>query len=124
MILADTSIWIQHFRAGEPHLLSLLERDRVLIHPFVVGELALGSLSDKTSVIGDLLSLPMMKAAHEDEILLLIDQRRLLGTGLGYVDASLLAATLLMDGARLWTRDRRLLNAATSLGIAATMEGE
>jgi predicted nucleic acid-binding protein len=117
MILADTSVWVQHLRAGEPSLVGLLMRDRVLIHPFIIGELALGSLAKREMVLDDLNALPQVSTVEAEEVLLLIEQRRLFGTGLGYVDANLLASTLLRSGTLLWTFDRRLRDAARKLGV-------
>jgi predicted nucleic acid-binding protein len=117
VILADTSVWIGHFRGVEPGLVSLLNEGRVVMHPFILGELALGSFADRAQVLGDLAALPGVTVATEVEVLRFIEAERLFGLGIGYVDAHLLAAVRLTPGVRLWTRDRRLGAVAERLGI-------
>ncbi len=119
MILVDTSIWIDHLRAGDAALSALLEQGEVLSHPWVTGELALGIISNRAEVIGLLGNQAHAVVASDDEILRLIEFHALHGTGIGYVDAQLLAATLLTPDARLWTRDKRLAEIAGGLGIVA-----
>ena len=118
MILVDTSIWIDHLRAGHATLAQRLEHGLVLGHPCAVGELALGHLSQRREIIGLLTSLPQATVATTDEILTLVERHRLYGIGIGYVDAQLLAATRLTPDAGLWTNDRRLAAAASRLGCA------
>jgi predicted nucleic acid-binding protein len=120
VILVDTSVWVDHLRATEPGLVSLLEAGRVLGHPWVAGELALGSLAARGEVLGLLHGLPQAAMAREGEVLQLVEIEALygIGIGIGYVDAQLLAATRLSTGARLWTRDKRLAIAAARLGLA------
>jgi len=118
VILVDTSIWIDHLRVGHATLARLLERSMVLGHPWVVGELALGRLSQRREVIGLLEGLPQAALATNDEVLTLIEHGQLYGLGIGYVDAQLLAATRLTPDAALWTADRRLVAAASRLGCA------
>jgi predicted nucleic acid-binding protein len=108
VILVDTSMWVDHLRHGDPRLSALLEDARVLAHPWVTGELALGQLSRRDEILGLLHNLPQATVASEAEVRTLIESRRLFGSGIGYVDAQLLAATVITPGARLWTRDRRL----------------
>lgn len=122
MILVDTSIWVDHLNHGDRHLISALRHGRVLVHPFVVGELALGNLRQRQTVLGDLSNLPAAIVASDDEVHALIERRRLFGLGIGYVDAHLLAATMLTAGARFWTRDKRLAAIAGQLGLAASAE--
>ncbi len=125
MILVDTSIWIDHFRRGEPALVEMLLSDRVLLHPFVLGELALGSAGLRPAVLEDLRNLPRAPAAHDDEVLHFIAANALHGLGIGYVDVHLLAATRLSRGAVLWSRDKRLHAAAVRFGLAARIaDGE
>jgi hypothetical protein len=119
MILVDTSIWIDHLRTGNERLSSLLNQCMVLGHPFVTGELALGNLPDRETVLGALQDLPQADRATDPEVLQLIGDRVLHGLGIGYIDAHLLAAVLISPGATLWTRDKRLLAASEQLGIAA-----
>lgn len=122
MILVDTSVWIDHLRDGDTELTSLLQGGEVLIHPWVTGELALGHLSQRSEILGLLLNLPQAKSATNLEVLTLIERQQLFGLGIGYVDAHLLAATMLTDGARLWTRDKRLAAVAAQRGLASTHE--
>jgi len=118
VILVDTSLWVDHLRTGHPILARVLERGLVLGHPWVIGELALGHLGQRAEVLGLLSSLPQATVATAMEILTLIEGNELSGTGIGYVDAQLLAATRLSPGATLWTDDRRLALAASRLGHA------
>lgn len=118
MILADTSVWIEHLRAGHDAFASRLDEGRVVIHPFVVGELALGSLARRTEILGLLLSLPQAPVATDDEVLAFIDRRGLPGAGVGYVDAHLLASAALIAARSLWTLDRRLAEVAERLDLA------
>ncbi len=117
MILADTSLWIDHLRSGHPELAKLLANGAVLVHPFVIGELALGNLRDRGQIISLLHDLPAAVVADDAEVLRLIEQQALHGRGIGYADAHLLAATRLTPDAKLWTRDRRLAAVATDLEI-------
>jgi predicted nucleic acid-binding protein len=116
VILADTSVWIGHFRGVEPELAGLLGQGRVVMHPFILGELALGSFANRTMVLGDLAALPGVTVAHEDEVRRFIEAEKLFGLGIGYVDAHLLAAARLTPGVRLWTRDKRLAVVAERVG--------
>jgi len=117
MILVDTSIWIDHLRQRDERLSKLLNQGQVLAHPFVIGELALGSLQNRAAILGALQDLPQAPVATEGEVLSFIEQNTLYGLGIGYIDAHLLAAVRLSPGATLWTRDKRLLAAGTSLGL-------
>jgi predicted nucleic acid-binding protein len=116
MVLADTSVWIQHFRQGEPALIDRLTEGRVLMHPFVCGELACGNLRHRTAVLSDLQALPAASLASDAEVLRLIEDRRLWGKGLGWIDLHLLASALL-SGCGFWTLDKRLALAAKQLGL-------
>ncbi len=118
MILVDTSVWVDHLRRADPEMVDLLERGQVLMHPFVVGEIACGSLSDRELTLELLQQLPMAAVAEADEALGFIELRRLHGQGIGYVDVHLLASTALNAGSALWTRDKRLNEAAEALGCA------
>ncbi|OCK62586.1 ribonuclease [Bradyrhizobium sp. LMTR 3] len=119
MVLVDTSIWIDHFRHVDARLAQLLDRGEVAMHPFVVGELLLGSALGSSNLIGDLNTLPRTSVASSDEVLKFISDRKLPGSGIGYVDAHLLAAAALTPETLIWTRDKRLLAAAQSLSLAA-----
>ena len=119
MVLVDTSIWIDHFRGAERRLAGLLDRSNVVMHPFVVGELLLGKVPKITEMIDDLNALPKAAVANDGEVLKFIAERKLPGSGIGYVDAHLLAATVLTPETAIWTRDKRLLAAAHSLSLAS-----
>ena len=119
MVLADTSIWIDHFRRGDFQLSELLERGEIVMHPFIVGELVLGHVPKIAEMIDDLGGLPRAIVASADEVLGFIIDRKLPGLGIGYVDAHLLAAAALTPETSIWTRDKRLLAAAQSLSLAA-----
>lgn len=121
MILVDTSVWIDHLRAGDSTLSDYLNRGSVLSHPFVIGEIALGSLQQRALVLGALQDLPQAVVASNAEVFSLIAEQRLFGLGIGFVDAHLLGAVLLTPGSRLWTRDKRLAGVAEQLGIAARL---
>ncbi len=118
MILADTSIWVDHLRSGDALLEELLNTAEVLCHPFVIGEIAMGNLRRREFILEDMRNLPRATVAGDEEVLAFIERRRLFGLGLGYVDAHLLAAVQLTLGAKLWTRDRRLDSAARGLRLA------
>ena len=117
MILVDTSVWIDHLRTRDKTLVELLLAKQVLGHPFIIGEIALGHLPERRQVLSSLRHLPRAIVASQDEVLDLIERERLFGFGIGYVDAHLLAATRLTEGASLWTRDKRLLSAGESLAL-------
>ncbi len=117
MVLADTSVWIKHFRQGEPALADYLGEGVVLMHPFVAGELACGNLKNRAAILSDLRALPQAIVASDAEVLQLIEERRLWGRGLGWIDLHLVAAALLA-GCGLWTLDKRLARAARELGLS------
>ncbi len=118
MILVDSSVWIDHLRTGEPTLVELLNGNNVLAHPFVVGELACGNLKNRKMVLSLLQDLPTIQIATDDEVLFFIERHELMGQGIGYVDAHLLAAVMLEGTARLWTRDKRLGSVAEAMKLA------
>ncbi|WP_332774241.1 type II toxin-antitoxin system VapC family toxin [Phenylobacterium sp.] len=119
MILVDTSVWVDHLRSGDPDLAGRLEAGEVLSHPFVIGELALGALAQRATVLEALRNLPQATPATDEEVLDFIRAEALHGLGVGYVDAHLLASARLTRDARLWTRDRRLQDIAARLGVAS-----
>jgi predicted nucleic acid-binding protein len=119
VILVDTSVWIDHLRGGDTTLTRLLNAGQVLAHPFVVGELALGSLRQRDTILSALQDLPQAVLASDPEVLSFIDLQQLHGLGIGYVDAHLLTAARLTHGGRLWTRDKRLHAIADRAGLAA-----
>lgn len=118
MILVDTSVWVNHLRAGDQALVELLNARSVLTHPFVLGELALGDLRQRIVVLDSLSDLPQAGVATDAEVLHFIGGHRLFGRGIGYVDVHLLAAVRLTSGAALWTHDKRLQSVAERLGLA------
>ena len=115
MILADTSLWIDHLRQDDAEFSAWLEAGEVLIHPFVIGELAMGNLSSRAPLLRMLGGLPPAAVASPEDVLELVSREKLYGLGLGYVDAALLASALLTPDARLRTRDRRLQTVANRL---------
>ena len=118
MILVDTSVWIDHLRRADPGLQSALETGRVMLHPFVIGEMACGTLAERSQLLGLLKSLPQATVAEDEEVLILIDRQRLHGKGIGYIDAHLLTSVALTTESSLWTRDKRLLAVAKTVGCA------
>jgi predicted nucleic acid-binding protein len=118
VILVDTSVWVEHLRHGLPRLATLLQEGEVLIHPWVIGELACGNLRNRSEVLELMQGLPAATVASDAEVLLLIERDRLMGRGIGYVEAQLLASAKLSH-CRLWTQDRRLAAVAQGQGLAA-----
>ncbi|MGQ0766074.1 MAG: type II toxin-antitoxin system VapC family toxin [Gemmatimonadota bacterium] len=117
MILADTSIWIDHLRTPDSRLQLALDRRDVAMHPFIVGELACGTLRNREELIRTWRELPSMPLASDAEALALLEKRRLMGAGLGYIDVHLLASVTLAATARLWTKDKSLAEAASKLNL-------
>ncbi len=118
MILVDTSIWVRHFRHGTDALLRALEDGHVFAHDFVIGELVLGALHPRAKVIDELNQLPKLMRADNAEVLALIEGAGLSGSGIGYIDAHLLASLRLHPRSALWTGDLRLITAARRCDIA------
>ncbi|WP_133646033.1 type II toxin-antitoxin system VapC family toxin [Paraburkholderia flava] len=121
MILVDTSVWIDHINASDHILVGLLAEERVLTHPYVIGEISLGSLRKRALVLGALLDLPSAPVATPEETFYLIERQRLFNRGIGYVDTSLLASAFLQPGVTIWTRDKRLKSVADELGLSAVL---
>jgi predicted nucleic acid-binding protein len=122
VILVDTAIWIDHLHRAESTLVGLLEQARVCIHPMIIGELALGSLRNRSGVLQLLEDLPGVPVATHAEVLHLVGTHRLHGLGLSLVDAHLLASLRLAGTHRLWTRDRRLSASARELRVVADLD--
>lgn len=119
MILVDTSVWVDHLRRGDEQLADLLGRGLVVMHPFVVGEIACGSLADREVILELLQDLPVAAMAENDEVLRFIDRHGMHGKGIGLVDVHLLASAALTGSTtKLWSRDKRLHAAASDLGCA------
>ncbi len=119
MILADTSIWIDHFRSANKDLRKLLNEGQIVIHPHIIAELALGSLRDRTKTLALLDLLPQLQPAQLTEVRRMIEARRLYSLGIGLTDAYLIAAVFLNPPTLLWTEDKHLRKAAEGLGIHA-----
>lgn len=117
MVLVDSAIWIDHLHKPDPSLAMLLANRGVLTHPLVIGEIAMGSLKRRTQFLRYLQKLPKAQAARDAEVLTFIEAEALYSLGIGYIDAHLLAASRLVPGTRLWTRDKRLDAIAESLGL-------
>lgn len=117
MVIVDTSIWVTHLRRGARHLEELLLDAKVVCHPFVVGELACGNLTNRDEFLTLLQSLPMAPTVVFEELLYFIERHRLMGKGIGFVDINLLASSHL-SGIPLWTLDRKLRSVASELGLA------
>jgi len=117
LILVDTSVWIDHFRQGSSALSEALEREEVMTHPFVIGELACGTLKNRREVLSLLARLPSAVVATGEETLHFIEHHRLMGKGIGYIDVHLLASVVMTEAARFWTWDKRLETIAAKLRI-------
>ena len=114
MVLVDTSVWVSHLRDGNAELANLLNDGRILCHPLIVGELACGNLKDRAVILSFLQLLPMSIEAEHDEVLSFIENNRLMGKGMGYVDVHLIASAVL-TGVPIWTLDKKLAQTADSL---------
>jgi predicted nucleic acid-binding protein len=121
VILADTSVWIGHLRALNPQMENLLTRGKIVMHPFVVAEIALGSLKNRRQKLGAMDMLRKVKVAQMSEVRRMIEANGLYAKGIGLIDAHLIASCLLTPGTQLWTRDTALEKVATALGVAITM---
>jgi predicted nucleic acid-binding protein len=117
LILVDTSVWVDHLRKDNAPLVKLLDAGRVLTHPYVIGEIALGQMRQRKAILAALSDLPRAQVATEEEAMSFIDRHALYGRGVGYIDVHLLAAVRLTAGAALWTTDRRLHAVADTLGL-------
>ncbi len=118
MILVDTSVWIDHLRCKDERLAMLLSQSEVCMHPMIWGELACGSLNNRKVLLQLWQNLPGLAQASHAEAMYCLEQRQLMGKGIGYVDLHLLTAALLLPGTLLWTRDKRLQGIAKELGCA------
>jgi predicted nucleic acid-binding protein len=121
LILADTSVWIDHFRSGNKEMVKHLREGRIVIHPFVIAELALGSLRRRAETLALLDLLPQVREAQLKEVRSMIEVRRLYNLGIGLTDAQLIASVLIDSPTLLWTRDKRLYKVAETLGIRANL---
>jgi predicted nucleic acid-binding protein len=121
LILADTSIWIDHLRSENREMRKHLHQGHILIHPFIIAELALGSLRKRTKTLALLDLLPQAQMAQLTEVRTMIEVRRLYGLGIGMTDAHLIASALISPSTLLWTRDKPLRKVAEALGIHASL---
>jgi predicted nucleic acid-binding protein len=119
MILADSTVWVDHLRSNDARMIRLLDLTAILIHPLVLGEIAMGSMKARNRVLETLTELPRTEIAEHGEVMDLVEREQLYGSGIGFVDAHLPASTLLTPGSRLWTRNRRLRDTAARLDVAA-----
>jgi predicted nucleic acid-binding protein len=118
VILVDSSVWIDHFNKSDSHLIEILDQSEVSVHPMVIGELALGGIRDRGTVLDLLDDLPFAENASHPEVMALIETRQLYGRGLSFIDAHLLASAAISPETSLWTRDKRLRSAALEMGTA------
>ena len=121
-VLVDTNIWIDHLRKTEPVLVDLLERDQVCVHQSVITELALGNLKNRSFFLKMLERLMIVRNVGDQGVRHLVEERRLWGRGLSAVDAALLASVVVTSGVSLWTRDKRLRQAARDVGVLANLD--
>jgi predicted nucleic acid-binding protein len=118
VILVDTSVWIDHFRSSNLKLATLLQKEEVCIHPFIIGELACGNLKERENILSLLQALPSTRRATDDEVLFFIKTHHIMGRGIGLIDAHLLASARL-SACAFWTEDKRLKAVANKLGLSA-----
>ena len=121
-VLVDTNIWIDHLRKTEPVLVDLLERDQVCVHQSVITELALGNLKNRSIFLKALERLMIMRNVDDQGVRHLVEERHLWGRGISAVDAALLASVVVTSGVSLWTRDKRLRQAARDVGVLAELD--
>jgi predicted nucleic acid-binding protein len=121
LILADTSVWVDHLRSGNKELQNLLQQGQIVIHPFVIAELALGSLRERARTLALLDLLPQAQVAQSNEVRLTIEARRLYNFGIGLIGAQLIASALIHPSTLLWTRDKRLRKVAERFGLHADL---
>jgi hypothetical protein len=121
-VLVDTNIWIDHLRKTEPVLVDLLERDQVCVHQSVITELALGNLKNRSIFLKALERLMIVRNVDDQGVRHLVEERHLWGRGISAVDAALLASVVVTSGVSLWTRDKRLRQAARDVGVLAELD--
>lgn len=121
MILADTSVWVDHLHRADPIMAALLQSGKIATHPFVITEVALGSMHDRRAKLAALDTLLRVNVAESDEVRRLIESHSLYSKGLGLTDVHLIASCLMTVGIQLWTRDKTLARVAKSLGLHANL---
>ena len=122
LILADTSVWVDHLRTPSSTLESLSDQERLIMHPLIIGELSMGNLRDRPNFLRGLRQMEAAPSAREDEVAGLVENHELFGLGISWIDAHLLASALLATNVLLWSRDRRLIAAAGAFGRAAIFD--
>ena len=123
MVLVDTAVWVDHLHTNDEHLSMLLENEQIVIHPMIIGELAMGNLANRQQTLEDFAKLPEISVATHQEVLFFVEHHRLMGTGISYIDAHLLTASVLHGETQLWTRDRRMMTVADQLEIMFASSG-
>jgi predicted nucleic acid-binding protein len=121
MILADSSIWIDHLRHRDEKMIQLMETVSLLVHPFIIGEVALGHVKNRDVILAEMSQFQQSVLATDTEVLQLINRMSLMGTGLGLIDVHLLGSVLVTIDAKLWTRDKKLAAVADSIGVLAPL---
>ena len=121
MILADTSVWVDHFRSGDKDLQNALNQGQIVIHSWIIAELALGSLRERAKTLAMLDLLPQVRVAQMSELRVMIEARRLYSVGIGLTDSQLIASVFLNPPTLLWTRDKPLRRVANAIGIHAAL---
>jgi len=121
LILADTSVWIDHLRSGNKEMRRHLDQGQIVIHPFIIAELALGSLNERAKTLALLDLLPQVRVARLSELRLMIEARCLYNVGIGLTDAHLIASIFVDAPTLLWTKDKRLRKVAEHLGVHASL---
>lgn len=122
MILADTSVWVDHLRRADPLLTTLLRQERIAMHLMVIGELCCGSLKNRVGLIDLWQEMPRLAEVSHSQAMRFIEQHQLMSRGVGFIDVHLLAAVATVRGARFWTKDNRLADIAEELGLASHAE--
>ena len=118
MILADTSIWIDYLRQGDPLLVKQLNQQQILMHGMILGELAIGKFKNRKLLLDRWQALPFIQSATDVQVLQFLETHQLMGLGVGWIDLHLLTAIALTDEVKLWTRDERLRTIAETLNLA------
>jgi len=121
LILADTSVWVDHLRSDDEEMRRHLNQGQIVIHPFIIAELALGSLKDRARTLALLDRLPQVRVAQTNEVRAMIEARRLYSLGIGLTDAHLIASVFLDSSTVLWTRDKQLRKGADRMGIHSSL---
>jgi len=117
-ILVDTSVWVDHFKTTNHHLVNLLMQDCVMTHSMIIGEIACGTPPDRGSLIAYFLALQQSRVARLEDMLDFIAKQKIYGCGCGFVDIHVLLSTLITPNVKLWTLDKRLERLARQFDIS------